>query len=72
MPSEERACNIVLIRPSLLDEIYHRIRFSHAVARPILCDRDSVNNHHTMVALSFNHAAVINDESAFRVSNVRK
>src|SRR5271157_5933807 len=66
------ASDIVLIGPSLLDEVHHGISFSQVVAQPILRHHDPADNHRALVPLSFDHAAVVDDESAFCISGVRK
>ena len=56
----------------MLDEMNHGVSLSHPVRRRILGQNDPGHDDQAVAILSFDHAAVVNDLSAFRVPKIGK
>src|SRR5208283_2513670 len=68
----EHPGHLLLAGPSLLDQMDHRVSLSHPIRRRILYQDNPGHDDQAVAILSFDHAAVVNDLSAFRVLQIGK
>ena len=68
----EHPGHLLLAGPSLLDEMDHGVSLSHPIRRRILCQDNPGHDDQAVAILSFDHAPVVNDLSAFRVPKIGK
>ena len=68
----EHPGHLLLAGPSLLHQMDHRVSLSHSIRRRKLCQNNPGHDDQTVAILTFDHAVVVNDLSAFRVPKIGK
>jgi hypothetical protein len=66
------ACHLDLVRPTLLDQAYHRMGLGHAIAHRVLGENDPRDQQHAVAVLGSEHAPFVNRHSVLGVPRFGK
>ena len=68
----EGPCHLDLVRPTLLDQTYHRMGLGHAIAHCILGENHPRDQQHAVAVLGSEHAPVVDRHGALGVPSFGK